>query len=241
MDYPPEIEYSENVYKGTEIKCYCNRCKNVIKHTVLLDLCENGSEIGDCNDGLIGYQIEWKDDYQVIKCNGCDTISFRKYGWFSEYQDEVSDGHYTENYPESEQDKKMVTKLKHLPNLIEDLYTETINAYNNKSFLLCAIGLRTLIESVCKDKGILSGKVNDGKGNYKESRNLDGMINGLCEADIITRKQSNILHDLRLIGNDAAHEFQSPSIHILDAAYRIIDLLLNVIYELPKEEDILKE
>jgi hypothetical protein len=231
-----EIEYVENINKKKVVKCYCNKCKIKINHIILSDVCENGSEIVECNDGLSGYSIEWKDDYQIIKCNGCDTITFRKYGWFSEYQDMENDGHYTENYPESDQFKKALTEFKYLPELIEDLYTESISSYNNNCDLLCAIGLRTIIESVCKDKNIKSGKIKGANGKIKVSKTLEGMINGLCEAEIITEKQTVILHQLRLIGNNAVHDFRSPSKHILDASFRIIDLLLKVIYELPRDE-----
>jgi hypothetical protein len=60
-------EYSENKSKGETIKCYCNKCRMDINHTVLMDYYESC-----CN-----YGTESRNDHQIIKCAGCDTISFR--------------------------------------------------------------------------------------------------------------------------------------------------------------------
>jgi hypothetical protein len=83
-------EEIENKSRGKEISCYCNQCKNDIKHIVLLDYYESNHEIVDSyfNKGqLFCNSIYWSTDHQIIKCVGCDTISYRAERWFSEYQD----------------------------------------------------------------------------------------------------------------------------------------------------------
>jgi len=50
--------------------------------------------------------IDWSNNYQIIQCQGCDTISFRHVSWFSEAAqqiapDEWDDGTCTWLYPKS--------------------------------------------------------------------------------------------------------------------------------------------
>jgi hypothetical protein len=227
----------ENKSKGNEISCYCNQCKNDIKHIVLQDYYEQNSEIVDTYSNTksqsVCNSIYWSTDHQIIKCVGCNTISYRAEKWFSEYQDDENSGFYYDYFPEPKRNK-LTVDVKNLPELIDSLYLESINAFNNKYYLLCAAGLRIVIESVCENKNIKNGTVNKNGKNLKKN-NLEGKINGLHEHGCITESQSLILHKLRDIGNNAVHEFYAPPKNILTSAFNVIEILLKTIYELPKE------
>jgi len=59
--------------------------------------------------------------------------------------------------------------------------------------VLAGVGLRALIEAVCRDQGINGG-------------NLEALIGGLATNGILSKAQADILHTHRFLGNAAAHE-----------------------------------
>ena len=110
--------------------------------------------------------------------------------------------------------------------------------------LLCAVGLRALVEAVCVDKEIKKGFVDVLKNNVlvkKTKGNLEGKINGLFQKQFLTEEQAKFLHELRFMGNDAVHELVCPSVADLRLAFGIIESVLNLIYELPIKSAKLKK
>lgn len=211
--------------KNENIQSYCKKCGNETMYKILCSFNDKGAEPhGD-------YYISWEDDYQIIKCGGCSRISFRIKKWFSEYEDEGSDGTWVEIFPESDKYKKKPIKFENIPPEIESLYSETISAYNAECYRLCAAGLRAVVESICVNLGIKSGRVANGK--IKE--NLEGKINSLAEKGHLTSKYAEILHELRFMGNKALHESEKPTKDDLDIAYKIIEYVLTGIYDVLKE------
>ena len=79
-----QYSYKENINKGKTIYCYCNNCTIVTKHIVIFDYKE---DVDDFEEGL-----SVKDDYQIIKCENCNQLSFRIDGWFSENRDPFPGG-----------------------------------------------------------------------------------------------------------------------------------------------------
>jgi hypothetical protein len=189
-------EEIENKSKGEEIVCYCNQCKNDIKHIILQGYYQSKYKSVDFSFNIKGERvdsaIEWETDHQIIQCLGCDTVSYRTEEWISEYQDDENTGFFYEYFPEPENGKLSID-IKNAPELIHSIISESINAFNNKYYLLCAAGLRMVIESICKDKNINKGKVNKNDKTVK-SNTLEGKINGLHEHGYITEDQSSILH-----------------------------------------------
>jgi hypothetical protein len=82
---------------------------------------------------------------------------------------------------------------------------------------LCAIGLRALLEGICRDKGI-------------EGANIEERIDGLKR--LLPENIVTSLHSLRFMGNQAAHELDPPSSYDLYVALDICDELLSFLYEL---------
>lgn len=163
--------------------------------------------------------------WKIWQCQGCDTVLFEEVWEVKDYYDKWH--HFSHTYPESTRsgfvEKKCYTRL---PKELDALYEEIIAGYNAKCYLLCAVGLRTLIEGICIDKGIFEGPNADGK----RVKTLDGKINAI--KILVPENIVEHLHSFRFLGNDAAHERVVPSKEELALAIQIIEDILNVVYEL---------
>ena len=214
---------------GAIYNLHCNTCKLETHHRLI-------AKHSRTYKSSIGMIFEFK--YQIWACQGCDTVTLeeiqRNYlpnstttpdniseevfkEWFLSFNKENA------IWTSSLFPKRMISDIhsKHFLKLNEKLvqiYEEVILSFNNDSRILCAIGLRSLLEGICADKGL------------KISRNLPKIIDGLKEY-----LPSNIvenLHSFRFMGNYAAHELEAPSIFTLHQAIDVMEDLLNFLYEL---------
>ena len=206
------------------MKIHCRVCNNLTSHEVLFE-----------------HKTNWVDEYvsgggkwQVVRCLGCEDIAFVNSNWFSEDYDpqtgELEKTIYI--YPLRGENTIIAKDFFTLSDTISTVYKETISCFNNRSWTLCAIGTRVILEGICKEQGVISGPVSDNKGGIRISKGLDGKISGLKEAGLLTKKHSDFLHELRFLGNEAAHELSKPSVSELKIAIEIIEHTIENIYEL---------
>lgn len=193
---------------------YCNSCKRKTYHTVE----------GEHNEESKADYNQYKLSHRIVKCKGCNTVSFRQeYHDFEQaWKDEMGEWDYpleVEIYPRAT--KENISKA-HLPDLVDEIYTEACAAYSQKSLILAGIGLRATIEAICNDQSI-GGK------------ELSTRINNLVSKGLISKKDSLRLHSIRFLGNDAAHEIAKPSEKSLRAALTIVEHLLTTVYILDGE------
>lgn len=198
------------------IKNYCINCKQQTNHSIE----GNHQEIG--NPDEYQYMIE----HSVVKCRGCNTVSFRKVfhdyeGAYPEFDDKWVVPQEIETFPKAETGN---LNTRNLPEIVEHIYQETCNAYRDGSFTLAGIGFRATIEAICNDQGV-SGK------------ELSTRINNLASKGLISKKDSIRLHSIRFLGNDAAHEIITPSKKSLEAALIIVEHLITTVYILDKEAE----
>ncbi len=66
-----------------------------------------------------------------------------------------------------------------IPDNLSRIYTETIKSFHQGFYILCACGLRTIMDGVCSDLGIQDGPKIDKNG--KRKTDLDSKIAGLFE------------------------------------------------------------
>lgn len=208
------------------MKSICSKCISYTNHEVLVEF---KNDIFEDDTGW------WEDHhYQIIKCKGCDSISFRKL-----YNDAQRDQCVPENispweqevYPNRTLSTLSIIDLTSAPSNIRAIYTETINAYNNNQYILCSAGLRAIVEGICNDKKIKGEMVfNEIKGKSFYSKSLDGKIEGLATNGILTIKNATILHNLRFLGNEAIHELSEPSSKELLIAISIIEHIIQDVY-----------
>ena len=174
---------------------------------------------------LFEYNHEWTNEYQIVQCKGCEAVSFRKTHINSE--DYIAINENDEKilprvnvYPNPEESHRAIEYCHMLPIVLQHVYAETIKAINSGQAVLTGIGIRAIIETVCKDK--------DAKG-----KELYEMINNLVKQGVLTEKDANILHKLRNLGNEAAHEAKLHDNFQLKSALDVIDHLLQGVYILP--------
>jgi hypothetical protein len=123
-------------------------------------------------------------------------------------------------FPSPNRGRTALTDVHYLPTQISRIYDETLKALNSNQPILCGIGVRALIETICKDKNA-------------PGKNLFGKINGLVTQGVLTREGSEILHKLRTLGNVSAHQVKPHTEQQLGVAMDVVDHLLQGVYILP--------
>ncbi|WP_286926203.1 DUF4145 domain-containing protein [Flavobacterium sp. UBA4197] len=209
------------------MQSFCAKCKTNTNQKVLFEQIEHIQE----EDGWQEYNF-----YQIIKCKGCDTISFRKLHENIAMRHECESGYevkpLVQLYPNRSEHHLTINRYSHTPNNIRTIYKETIEAYNNSQLILCSGGLRAILEGICIDKDIKGSNVILKNGNTKFVENLQKKIEGLAEKGFLTTGNAEILHSLRFIGNDALHELSAPNKHELKLAIDIIEHTIESLYEI---------
>ena len=108
---------------------------------------------------------------------------------------------------------------------MKKIYEETLQALNIQSPVLTGIGLRALVETVCKAKDA-SGK------------NLRKKIDNLVEKQVLTPNGADTLHKIRTLGNDATHEVKPHNEKQLGLAMDVVEHLLKEVYIFPKQVEV---
>ncbi len=205
------------------MKSYCIKCNLPTNQQVLKEEKNHYRE----------EETGWWDEsaFQIIKCMGCDEISFRKlYNDISLQQHSDDDETTQELYPQRGAHSRPIKPYRSLPFAITTIYREAIDAYNANLTLLCGVGVRAIVEAICIDKSVTEGKVKTKTGAERTSKNLDGKISGLATKGFLTTDNAEVLHELRFLGNEAVHELSKPTIDELGLAIDIIELILDNIY-----------
>lgn len=195
----------------------CRVCSRSTRHEVLYQHIEEGNP-DSYHD---------RDTWQIVRCLGCHTTGFRhKYDDF-ENVSEGYDGNVRHDvditsYPRVIKNHKKLTKLYHVPLLIRRAYSQTLSAYSEDAFVLASIGLRATIEAVCNHLKL--------SGNSLEKR-----IDQLFKGGYVSNGDKKLLHAIRFLGNDAAHEIKEPKESELRVALEIVEHLLNSVFILEKK------
>jgi hypothetical protein len=199
---------------GAVKRIYCNTCKGQTNHE-LKSVQERKSSDADFENNPMneaGQYEEWT--YFLWICRGCETASLE--------EDHVAYINGNEQfvpvyYPRRERNSLATKPFIQLNEKLNNIYEEVIKCFNNEAWILCAMGLRALLEGICADKNI------PGRSLYDK---IEG-LNKLLPSNIIES-----LHSFRFIGNDAAHELQAPLQKDLQVAIEVMEDLLNFLYEL---------
>jgi len=212
---------------GTKQKLFCNCCKNETHHELKLShTCEH-EEIDHDEDGRPSPCFLWTNKYRFWVCCGCDTATLED-AWTASWQIDKEGNYIWESryYPKRKHADHDTKYFQKLSLKLSGIYKEIIECFNASLKISCAMGLRALLEGVCADKGITTGK-------------LENKIDQLT-----THLPPNIvesLHSFRFMGNVAAHELQAPNREDLKLAIEVIEDLLNFLYELDYKAQQLKK
>jgi hypothetical protein len=204
----------------------CRACEANTKHDVLWEVKRREDFPED--------HTMWTEDYFVGTCRGCETISFfLREGWHSDtyldrYNDELVDGRNLLSFPRMRHSKHTSQMVAELPDTIKLAYTEAIVALREGQKVLPGIGLRLVLEVVCKDQSA------DGRTLYER-------IEALRDAGHLTEQAASVLHSIRVFGNEAAHDARAATPTELEAAVVVIENLLQNIYVIPAKANLLKK
>jgi hypothetical protein len=163
----------------------------------------------------------------VIQCRGCEKTSFRYV--FLDYEsafpisnDEWDVPETIETYPKFIKDHHELDGAHYVPDIVSEVYEESLTAIQEGAGILAGLGLRGTIEAICNDRGI-TGK------------NLEIRISRLATQGLISQKDAERLHAIRFLGNDAAHDIKKPNERQIEIALRIIEHLITTVYILDAE------
>lgn len=205
-------------------KLPCNSCRQHTNHKVIRSYCQPYWPEDDPR-----MQIDYaKGTWEIIQCAGCDKVSFREIWHTSE--DEVSNEGPVPTvfrYPEADKDQLTVKSFRQAPYNIYRIYEEPIQSFNIGNYILCAAGLRAVIEGICEEEIAKNGQMSS-----KKLGTLQKKINGLHETKILSERHAEILHALRFIGNEAVHQLTAPPEDDLKAAIEIVEHTLENLYGL---------
>lgn len=226
-------DLKERIGKQEDVECA--ECNRLTMHTV-----------------LVSYSTRWDDDeqgfsggatHEFLRCNGCASGTYRIASWFSEEPEDRA----TTLYPARGGYTRKPRTWREVPydNNLPQVYDQTITAFNAGLFTLAGAGVRLLIEGICIDQKVKDGPKLDANGkpviakNGKPVRrdNLEGKINGLADQRFIVPKQAEHLHQIRFLGNDAAHQLDIPTAKIVGNAVDIVEHLLDQVYEQPAKAE----
>jgi len=226
--------YHENLTKDRVFSVPCVSCSRDTKHKVISSYNRHDEWSDDQ-----GHSMSWGSVYQIIQCQGCESISFRsvdwhEHDWDPETGQEIS---VSRLYPKRDSNSLKPSELPNVPTALRRIYTEIVDCFNNESATLCAAGLRALVEGVCADQGVVDGLVPDADQNKPGKRrdNLEGKIYGLQERGILTKQSAQSLHDHRYMGNEAVHQLARPSQEELRLAIDLVQHMLEQLYEIPEK------
>lgn len=192
---------------------YCGQCRRRTNHGVLHEAAE-GSERDD--------DYQWCSTHYFAQCAGCNAYC---YAIVTETEDSW-DPHTGEMeatwrvFPKPVDGRSLMENSDLLPFRVSAIYREVIEAINAKLTLLSAIGLRALIEAICKERNVTGS-------------NLQARIDGLATHGVLSANAADVLHGIRFLGNHAAHEIRKAPPGEILAALEIAESMLKSIYVVP--------
>ena len=202
------------------VNAHCNRCLGETKHKVIATETKVWPDAEDANDNSI-----WgKEVHELLRCQGCDSITLRHCEWSSEDTDDRGQPIRHINYfppAVSRQKPKWLTEfLLNLPIgksgmrwLVDEIYAALHSDLNR----LAAMGIRTLVDMVMTERigdvGTFSAK-----------------LNKLQNEGYISRVQRELLERTIDAGNAAAHRGYKPDKVDLESILGIVENLIETIY-----------
>jgi uncharacterized protein DUF4145 len=196
------------------MKVFCHQCGRNTNHTIIAQ-----ETAGSGDDDFYA----WAETHYFARCAGCDAFTYAvESSSEDDWNPQTGEKESTwKTYPRGETERQSMADEGDLPIKVLLIYKEVIGAMNAQLPVLSGIGLRALIEAVCKDQKIAGD-------------NLEKLIQGLATNGVLARAQADILHTHRFLGNVAAHEIMSAQPRELVAALEIAENILRTIYVLPE-------
>ena len=152
-------------------KLFCNTCRQHTNHKEVRSYSQT-----HWPENTPGMQIDYaKGIWEIIQCAGCDSVSFREL-WYTSEDGVSHEGPVPTvyRYPEADEDQLAVKCFRQAPYNINRIYEESIQSFNIGNYILCAAGLRAVIEGICEEEIAKNEQMTS-----KKFYNLEKKINGL--------------------------------------------------------------
>jgi len=211
-----------NYALGAEIEVQCQRCVGSTAHRVVADAKVSGSD----------HHMDWQTEYQTLQCMGCKMISFRSAASNSEDVNQWYDDNGEVQAEHTINEKLYPSRIAGyvglkdevwlLPDKLRRIYQETTHALTSDQPILTGIGVRAILETLCRDKAA--------KGS-----SLFSQIDDLVKQGVLTQVRADVLHQIRTLGNLAAHEVEPHAPAQLGLAMTVLNHLLEEVYILPEK------
>lgn len=208
-----KVQVNQSLNREYQVQCV--ECHGVTVHHPLASV--DVREATDVEDMI------FDSGYQIIECQGCKTVSFR--------EDHVSteDPEPTHRlFPPRNVARRVIDGVWYLPTHVSTIYHETHSAIQNDMRVLAGVGIRAIVEAVCNDQKC-------------QERDLYKRIAELAAKNVLTESGAKLLQELRVMGNQAAHEIEPHETEKLVVAMDVVDHLLTGVYVLPRKIHRLKE
>ncbi len=203
---------NKNTINNTVLKRYCYKCCNETNQKVNFETVSNDTRAiyRPGKDTEVSWVIE-ETVWSITTCKGCDSHNM-----------EAITCHIGPNKIEREVQRKLIPgKSKKqfeswvfwLNSQYIELLSEIYNAFNNGSFRLAMMGLRTIIDMFIVEN------IGD-TGTFKQK------LQSLKEKNYINNKQFGLLETSIEAGNASAHRGFKPSEEVLITVIEIVEHLL---------------
>lgn len=202
---------------------YCLHCKSEIKHEFLI-----GLETTESSD-----EENYYAEYDLLRCINCESITYRTDHYTSDDMIQIPNEYggfewermtLPNYYPTRDKELANATHVINLlPDSIQDTFNEVVTALNNKLEILSGLGLRILLEQICK--------------HFIKDDDLGRILQKFEDEGYISTKQRYLLDDIRYIGNDAAHRAESNSIKKHKLSLSILMNLIQLLFAYYKYEE----
>lgn len=194
----------------------CSKCKRKTRNKCLKAVTESGDS-----------DYRFTESHEIIECQGCGNRSFRQVFMDEEAAYPIDEGEWevpeiVTYYPSYTPIDGEIEKIYQVPEVVREIYEESMLAVQAGALTLAGLGLRGTIEAVCNNKNI-------------SGRNLEVRISKMASQGLISSKDSERLHAIRFLGNDAAHEIKKPGQSQISVALKIINHLIQSVYLLEIE------
>lgn len=206
--------------QGKIVECTCRECNRRTRHEIVVEATLRGTT------GSNFHEVSWAKEYQVVRCLGCESMAFRRTQGSDLDMVQIGEDDWEyqpreEVFPSPVEGRQPLPDHALLPQKVQRIYEESLQALNERQDVLCGIGIRAIVETICKNK-------------KAQGRDLASQINSLVTQGVLTGDGAKILHKLRTLGNKSAHEVKPHSNQELSLAFDVVDHLVLGVYILPK-------
>lgn len=202
-----------------ERKVVCTgECKGRRSHDVLHLEKESG---GDDDYG-------WWAEHRLVKCRGCGNVQYELTTRNTEDIDETGLYETVRVYPPLDTTRPAMSEAnEYLSWELDHIYDEALAAFNHGLFVLATVGIRALVEAVCAEQGATK---------YKLAHKIDELVANKTWP----QHYAAVLHEIRFLGNDAAHGFTAVPKRELSDALDAVEEVLRAVYVLPAQTELLR-